>query len=87
MRSQNNVPVGQGCRSMKFDVTLDNAKYHGLCGCHTQYYLKRCLGCGNLFHSVRPHTKTCGNACRMRLSRMRHEKLFQMVLEIAGGVA
>jgi hypothetical protein len=32
-------------------------------------YVRTCQGCGELFHSTRPHTKSCGGRCRKRLQR------------------
>jgi len=84
MRSKKVTPVGQGCKQ----VTLSAGKngwQETRCKCHMEYHLKRCMGCGELFHSEASHTKTCGDRCRKRLSRMRHERMFQMVLTYADG--
>lgn len=86
MRSKTVVPVGQGCKALK-KINMNNVLYiAGKCQCHPEMYLNRCMGCGDLFHTSAPHTKTCGDRCRKRLSRMRHDKMFQMVLTYAGGV-
>lgn len=79
MRSKKVVPVGKGCR----EVTL--APGITQCQCHAGLHVHRCMGCGDRFHSAAPHTKTCSDRCRKRLSRMRHDKMFQMVLTYAGG--
>lgn len=84
MRSNVNVPVGQGCRAMRFDDSLTVTLKNGCCAAHPDMFIKRCMGCGELFHTKAPQTKTCGNRCRKRLSRMRHEKMFQAVLGYAG---
>ncbi len=85
MRSTRAPSVGQGCKTAKFILVTLNAPNERRCLCHPDFYLKRCMGCGDLFHSKAPHTKTCGNRCRKRLSRIRHSKMFQMVLTYANG--
>lgn len=40
------------------------------CITHSCYKLD-CLECGKLFHTARPHTRTCSNACRQRAYRRR----------------
>lgn len=85
MRSTKVVPIGQGCKAAKFIQVTLNAPNEHRCLCHPHLYIHRCTGCGDLFHSSAPHTKTCSNRCRMRLSRIRHSKMFQMVLTYANG--
>jgi len=83
MRSKVLIPIGQGCKKLKHQVTLTGEAHNSRCACHPELYLNRCMGCGDLFHTSAPHTKTCGDRCRKRLSRMRHEKMFQLVLGYA----
>lgn len=82
MRSKKVVPVGQGCKRYTSDREIEQRVMQGRCKCHIDLYLNNCYGCGEKFHTDRPHTKTCSNKCRMRLSRMRHEKLFQTVMAL-----
>lgn len=86
MRSKVHIPVGQGCRKSKASKLLGNEHLKGRCECHPEYYLLVCMGCGDKFHSAAPHTKTCGDRCRKRLSRMRHDKMFQTVMSFANGL-
>jgi len=94
MRSKVLVPIGQGCiccRPGKHDNVeyiewLIKSKRIDRCEEHFWLYLNHCLGCGEKFHSRLPHSKTCSDKCRKRLSRMRHEKLFQTVMKFAEGV-
>jgi rRNA maturation endonuclease Nob1 len=85
MRSTKAPSIGQGCRAMRFGLKVDGPRIDGRCAIHREYFVNRCMGCGDLFHSKAPHTKTCGDRCRKRLSRMRHSKMFQMVMAIANG--
>lgn len=87
MRSKNLVPVGQGCKRQRHTFGEAGKSTAGKCACHPDLYFNICLGCGEWFHSVAPHAKTCGDKCRKRWSRARHEKLFQSVLNFADGVA
>lgn len=43
------------------------------CLTHNAYRLD-CLQCGRLFHSARPHTRFCTNACRQRAYRARNRR-------------
>jgi len=85
MRSKHMPEVGQGCKAMHFDESLTVTLRNGCCKCHPGLLLKRCMGCGELYHTDMPQTKTCSDKCRKRLSRMRHDKMFQMVLNYASG--
>lgn len=85
MRSKTVVPVGQGCKKLTHQVTLVGNSHNGRCTCHLDLWINRCMGCGDLFHSEMPHTKTCSDKCRKRLSRMRHDKMFQTVMAFANG--
>jgi len=40
--------------------------YHGK-------YLLDCLHCGRLFHTDRPHTRFCSNACKQAAYRIRRK--------------
>lgn len=85
MRSKKNVPVGQGCKRLK-KINMNNKTFvAGKCQCHPDLYLCFCHGCGEQFHSPMPHTKTCSDRCRKRLSRSRNDKFFQTVLTYATG--
>lgn len=85
MRSKNVVPVGQGCKQVTLSGGIHKPFTMVMCKCHMHLYMNRCMGCGDLFHSEMPHTKTCSDRCRKRLSRMRHDKMFQSVLAFASG--
>lgn len=84
MRSKSVVPIGQGCKAVTLSKMDDQYPNTKRCKCHPEMYLNRCMGCGDQFHTLAPHTKTCSDRCRKRLSRMRHEKMFQAVLGYAG---
>lgn len=86
MRSKNVVPVGQGCKPLRRQVTLFESERTRRCDCHPNLYLLLCHGCGEWFHSRYPNPLTCSDRCRMKLSRMRHETLFQTVMQFADGV-
>jgi predicted nucleic acid-binding Zn ribbon protein len=95
MRKKELVPIGQGCKRRTISkkdkvedlIKLGDAHLLQRCECHFWLYLNFCLGCGNAFHSEVPFAKTCSDKCRKRVSRMRHEKLFQMVMKFADGAA
>ena len=78
-------PVGQGCKQVKVAVGLYSKRDFCMCAKHSSLELNICLGCGELFHTARKHTKTCSDKCRKRLSRMRKEVLFQTVMDFAEG--
>lgn len=42
---------------------------------HHAAYVMGCLQCGREFHSARPHTKTCSNACRQKMYRERNQEV------------
>lgn len=86
MRKRDVVPIGQGCKAVKSaSHTLSQLGKHR-CKEHPWFYLNICLGCGDKFHSDMPHTKTCSDKCRQRLSRSRRfDKTFQMVMHFASG--
>jgi len=85
MRSKALIPIGQGCKPVTLlqDDRRRNAAMR--CECHPTMYLNICVECLERFHSAMPHTRTCSDKCRKRLSRSRHDKLFQMVLSYANG--
>lgn len=85
MRSKTLVPVGQGCARLKHRVTLTGEAHNHRCKCHPELFLNLCHGCGEKFHSSMPHSKTCSDKCRKRLSRSKADKLFQSVLNFAYG--
>lgn len=85
MRTKNIVPVGRDCKQVTLLIGIHKRKEFRLCKCHMHLYLNRRLGCGDLFHTDRPQTKTCSDRCRKRLSRMRNEKMFQTVMNLTGG--
>jgi len=87
MRTKALVPVGQGCGRLKHQVTLVGEAHNGRCKCHPDLYLNLCVGCHEWFHSSMPHTKTCSDKCRKRLSRSRSDKFLQLVLTYANGTA
>lgn len=41
---------------------------------HHAAYLLDCLHCGRNFHTDRPHTKYCSDACKQRAYRQRKNK-------------
>ncbi len=87
MRKKEVIPIGQGCKPTKGKRnTLDQLP---ACRCqeHFWLYLNICLGCGEKFHTDRPHTATCSGKCRTRLCRMRKEVLFQSVMQFAEGLS
>jgi predicted nucleic acid-binding Zn ribbon protein len=86
MRSGKIVPIGQGCKPYTKREAAKGNFVEGMCKQHFWLYLNICLGCGEQFHTHRPHTKTCSDRCRQRLSRTnRFDKTFQMVMQFAGG--
>jgi predicted nucleic acid-binding Zn ribbon protein len=85
MRSKVMPSMGQGCKLVWETAFRHKVGEPGKCQCHPDLFIKRCMGCGEQFHSVAPHTKTCSDRCRKRLSRMRHDRMFQMVLTYANG--
>ncbi len=86
MRKKTTVPIGQGCTPYTKKDTEKTNCVVGMCQRHFWLYLNHCLGCGEKFHTEKPYTKTCSDKCRKRLSRMRHEVLFQTVMKFAEGV-
>jgi predicted nucleic acid-binding Zn ribbon protein len=87
MRKTDVVSVGKGCVPITAKTLLEGDRRSHRCEEHFWLYLNICLGCGERFHTYRPHTKTCSDKCRKRLSRLRHDTLFQMVMQFADGVA
>jgi len=85
MRSKEVVPVGQGCKRDRKPSHLHSTSTKGKCVCHPDLYINLCQGCHEWFHTIAPHTKTCSDKCRKRLSRSRHDKLFQTVMSFANG--
>lgn len=76
--------VGQGCKPRKEIGYGGMETSRCVCEVHFWLYLNVCLGCGDRFHSNRPHAKTCSDKCRKRLSRMKLDTLFQSVMKFAG---
>jgi len=64
--------VNKNCNVIYFEDTDDH-----WCVRHGKYVLT-CLQCGKDFHSDRPHTLTCSNACRMARSRLNQLPLFPL---------
>lgn len=85
MRTKQSVPVGQGCKAMKTVRHTLLSIEPGRCMCHPDLFIRPCLGCGELFHTPTRQTKTCSDKCRKRVSRMRHDKMFQTVMAFANG--
>jgi len=85
MARKRSIPIGQGCKCVTLLAGIHERKEFHLCAKHMYLYYLRCFACGEPFHSEAPHTKTCSDKCRKRLSRMRHETLFQTVMKFAEG--
>jgi hypothetical protein len=65
----------------KCEVAMVGKWHDRWCVTHRAYLLD-CLECGKYFHSARPHTKYCSNACRQRAYRKRSKQQ-----NLAGGAA
>lgn len=85
MRSKNNVPVGQGCKRIKDGKDKASHFMAGRCACHPHLHLNLCKGCFEFFHSPMPHSRTCSDRCRKRLSRSKNDRMLQLVLTYATG--
>ena len=80
-------PIGQGCKPVQKWMDIAHTRKACTCEVHFWLYLNVCLGCGEKFHASRPDAKTCSDKCRKRVSRSRHDKLFQTVMNFASGGA
>lgn len=67
-------PVGEGCKQVHALVGLYHKVDFTYCREHSNMHLNTCVVCGELFHTMRKHTKTCGNKCRMKKSRTKGKK-------------
>jgi hypothetical protein len=86
MKNETNyVPIGQGCKFRHTYLDVDHKKPVSRCKEHFWLYLNVCMGCGEKFHSNRPNVKTCSDKCRKRLSRLRHDTVFQTVMKLTDG--
>jgi len=85
MRNKVLVPIGQGCKPRP--VYMEDGTKTDVCRCkeHFWMYLNVCVQCGEKYHSVSPHKRTCSDACRKAKSRSKHDKFFQSVLQFAQG--
>lgn len=85
-RTENFVPIGQGCKVVRRKDRFDESDKIGRCACHNEFYLNSCLSCGNNFHTKRKHARTCSNRCRMALSRSRRfDIVYQALLPMMEG--
>jgi len=83
MKRKNVIPIGQGCKPFRTKDLKHTKCDVGKCKEHFWVYLNICLGCGEKFHSIRPHAKTCSDKCRQRLSRRtRFDKVYQTVMSL-----
>lgn len=74
-RKREELPaVGQGCKQVHAAVGLYHKVDFTYCREHSNMQLNLCEGCGNLFHTLRKHAKTCSDACRMKKSRKKDKK-------------
>lgn len=66
--------VGEGCKQVHVSVGLYHKTDFTYCREHSNMQLNTCVVCGELFHTMRKHTETCSNKCRMKKSRSKDKK-------------
>jgi len=86
MRSKELPPIGQGCEPMFVKVGIYHKREFCYCKKHSNLELNKCVVCGEYFHTQRKQTKTCGDRCRKRLSRMKKQKRVVVIITKAGRV-
>lgn len=85
MRRDDIPAVGERCKQVHCAVGLYHKVDFTYCREHSNMQLNTCESCGQLFHTLRKHTKTCSNACRMAKSRLKKDATFLKVLSYANG--